>query len=156
MDTKNLKPETDQLTDEDIGDLGGDAACWAHLFAGEETAAAGIVANLSAIAQATTHRGPVWTSESEDLNVNLLVFRGGEGVPEHVNAAVDVLMIGSAGNGVVNIDGTPHALPPGHCVIVPKGARRSTKVMGDRFSYLTCHRRRAGLMPTVKPPEVEG
>jgi len=23
--------------------------------------------------------------------------------------------------------------------------------MGDRFAYLTCHRRRAGLIPTVKP-----
>ena len=152
MDIKDLKPETDQLSDEDIGDMGGDSACWAHLFEGEETAAAGIVANLSAIAQATTHRGPVWTTESQDLNVNLLVFRAGEGVPEHVNSEVDVLMIGIAGNGVVNIDGKPHALPPGYCVIVPKGARRSTKVMSDRFAYLTCHRRRPGLMPTVNPP----
>ena len=33
-------------------------------------------------------------------------------------------------------------------MIIPKGARRGTRVMGERFAYLTCHRRRAGLMPT--------
>lgn len=130
--------------------MGGDAACWAHQFE-DETGDAGDrrVTNLIAHARNGFTRGPVWTAQSDDLNVNLLVFHRGQAVEEHVNSEVDVLLVGVDGEGVVSIDGEPYALPPGHTVIVPKGARRSTRVMGDRFAYLTCHRRRAGLIPTV-------
>lgn len=132
-------------------ETGGDSACWAHLFEDEtgEDGGSGIVTNLFARAQAATGRGPIWTQECEDLNVNLLMFRAGEEIKEHVNSEVDVLLVGIAGEGVISVDGAPHPLPPGRSMIVPKGARRSTRVMGERFAYLTCHRRRAGLMPTI-------
>ena len=96
-------------------EMGGDSACWAHLF--DDAGAPGLVTNLAGIAMAVEGRGPVWTQQTDDLNVNLLVFHADQGVDEHVNTEVDVLMIGIAGEGVVSIDGTPHALPPGHVVI---------------------------------------
>jgi quercetin dioxygenase-like cupin family protein len=130
-------------------EMGGDSACWAHLFA--DAGAPGLGTNLAGSAMAFEGRGPVWTQQTDDLNVNQLVFHAGQGVDEHVNTEVDVLMIGIAGEGVVSIDGTPHALPAGHVVIVPKGARRATRVLGERFAYLTCHRRRAGLLPKLGP-----
>lgn len=132
-------------------ETGGDAACWAHLFEDDsvESADAGIVTDLFARAQAATGRGPIWTNTSDDLNVNLLMFRAGEEIQEHVNTELDVLLVGIAGEGVISVNGEPHPLPPGRTMIVPKGARRGTRVMGERFAYLTCHRRRPGLMPTI-------
>jgi quercetin dioxygenase-like cupin family protein len=69
-------------------------------------------------------------------------------VDEHLNDELDVLLVGIAGAGVVTIDGQPHPLAAGQAVMVPKGARRSIRAYAERFAYLTCHRRRAGLWPT--------
>ena len=135
-------------------DSGGDAACWAHHFEDEREGVyeSGASMNLLARANAAVGRGPIWTQESTDLNVNLVLFHAGEGVEEHINNEVDVLMIGISGSGTVMIDGMPHSLPAGHCVVVPKGARRSTRAFGDRFAYLTCHRRRGPLQPKPARP----
>jgi quercetin dioxygenase-like cupin family protein len=140
---------------------GGDPACWAHLFEdelygdhdgaseGEGPAPAGIIGqeivDLAALARDAPETGAAWTKQSGDLNVNLVVFRSGDGVAEHRNTEVDVLLIGVAGEGVVDVDGTPQTLRPGHALIVSKGARRGTRALSDRFAYLTCHRRRGGL-----------
>jgi quercetin dioxygenase-like cupin family protein len=152
----------------------GDPPCWAHLFEAnlipsepvdmdqdrEATAAGALgadaalprVLDLAAVARSDTARGPAATLRSEDLDVNLLVFGAGEGVAEHANAEVDVLLVGIAGEGVVTVDGRTHALRAGQAVLVPKGTRRGTLATTDRFSYLTCHRRRGGLWPTARPP----
>ena len=94
------------MTDEE--EYGGDPPCWAHLFE-EETigleietdganhpkplcriSCSGQTVDLTAFARSATQPGAIWTRQSEDLNVNLLVFASGEGVAEHVNAEVDV------------------------------------------------------------------
>lgn len=124
---------------------GGDPACWAHLFA--DPAAPDDVADLLALARAASAPGAVWTHQSDDLNVNLLVFPAGEGVAEHVNAEVDVLLLGIAGHGIVAIDGLPRVLRASQALLIPKGARRRTQAISDPFAYLTCHRRRGGLRP---------
>ena len=77
-----------------------------------------------------------------DLNANLVSFPPGEGVGEHVNGELDVLMVGVAGAGAVIVDGVAHELRPGTAVLVPRGARRATRAGSQRFSYLTVHRRR--------------
>ena len=82
-------------------------------------------------------------SGAGDLNANLVSFPAGEGVEEHVNRLLDVLMVGIAGEGDVVVDGVAHPLAPGSIVLVPRGARRSTRARSERFSYLTVHRRRA-------------
>ena len=131
---------------------GGDAACWAHMFEQQEDAPSGEPStpggvSLTEVAEAARRSGPAWTAASDDLNVNLLVFTSGEGVGEHVNTEVDVLMIGISGSGTLSIDGTERAFRAGDAVLIPKGARRSTRAGDGPFAYLTCHRRRAGLWP---------
>jgi quercetin dioxygenase-like cupin family protein len=103
---------------------------------------------LDALTRAATASGAVWTRQSEDLDVNLLVFAVGEGVAEHVNPEVDVLVVGIAGAGVVHIDDRRHILRAGNALVIPKDARRSTEGVSAPFSYLACHRRRAGLSPS--------
>lgn len=133
---------------------GGDAACWAHMFEqeGETAPAAGAapeIISLAGAARDAHQSGPAWTGMSDDLNVNLLVFTAGNGVAEHVNSEVDVLMIGISGEGTLILDGTERAFRSGDAVLVPKGRRRGTRAGSDRFAYLTCHRRRGGLWPTA-------
>jgi mannose-6-phosphate isomerase-like protein (cupin superfamily) len=147
------------VTDEE--EYGGDPPCWAHLFEEEtpaveiETAGpssgSGQMADLAALACSATAPGAIWTRQSEDLDVNLLVFASGDGVAEHVNAEVDVLLVGITGAGAVTIDGTSHILRAGQALVIAKGARRSTCGASASFAYLTCHRRRGGLWPRPQP-----
>jgi quercetin dioxygenase-like cupin family protein len=150
----------------DVDAEGGDPPCWAHLFEDEtclETdhtegvvapittesrANEEVMADLASLTQAASVQGAAWTHQSEDLDVNLLVFASGQGVAEHINTEVDVLLVGIAGAGTVIIDGTRHILSAGQALVIPKGARRSTKGVSAPFAYLTCHRRRAGLRPS--------
>jgi len=129
---------------------GGDPPCWAHLF-DDDTSPSGDspVVNLASITSATDGQGALWTRASDDLNVNLLAFPEGQGVDEHVNTEVDVLINGIAGVGVITVDGEPRPIREGHLLLVPKGARRSTRALSDRFAYLTSHRRRPGLWPAI-------
>jgi mannose-6-phosphate isomerase-like protein (cupin superfamily) len=136
-----------QASDETCG---GDPPCWAHLFEEADGADEPGGANLAAIALDAVGRGPAWTLRSQDLDVNLLVFAAGEGVAEHANDEVDVLLVGVAGEGSVTVEGRSHRLEAGYAVLVPKGTRRSTRAGSARFAYLTCHRRRAGLQPMVR------
>jgi mannose-6-phosphate isomerase-like protein (cupin superfamily) len=150
----------------DEEEYGGDPPCWAHLFDEETTgmdvetedraassdsgapcSGAGQLVNLAALAHAATVPGAVWTHQSEDLDVNLLLFAAGEGVAEHVNDEVDVLLVAIVGEGAVAIDGKRQFLGAGHAIVIPKGARRSTAGTSAQFAYLTCHRRRGGLQP---------
>ena len=125
-----------------IDDEGGDAACWAHLFDGVQGA------DLGAVAASTAVRGPAWRLTDADLNANLLVFDAGQGIDPHVNHSVDVLIVGIAGTGSVEIDGVSYPLSSGRVVLVPKGSERSILAESDRFAYLTVHRARGGLIPT--------
>ena len=151
------------MTDEE--EYGGDPPCWAHLF-DEETIGieieadraessdpavpntdSGQMVNLAALARSVIAPGAIWTRQSEDLNVNLLVFASGEGVAEHVNSEVDVLLVGIAGTGAVTVDGTRQIATAGYAMVIPKGTNRGIQSMSDPFAYLTCHRRRGGLWP---------
>ena len=90
--------------------------------------------------------GALWILEgSEDLNANLIGFPVGEGVGEHVNGEVDVLVVGVSGEGCVSVDGRAHPLRAGVVVFVPKGTRRSTRSDSADFAYLSVHRRRSPL-----------
>ena len=90
-------------------------------------------------------RGPAWGTASEELNATLLVWRAGEGQPEHVNAERDVAVVAIAGSGMLSVDGTEHALAAGTLAIVPRGAARSIAAGQDGLRCLTVHRRRGGL-----------
>lgn len=133
-----MNPAEDPIDDE-----GGDAACWAHLFEGAQGA------DLAAVAAATAVRGPAWRLTDTDLNANLLVFDAGQGIESHVNTTVDVLIIGVAGSGTITIDGATHPLAAGRVVLAPRGSTRSITAETDRFAYLTVHRARPPMMPSI-------
>ena len=79
--------------------------------------------------------------------MNLLAFGAGEGVAAHVNAEVDVLLLGVSGSGTVAVDGASHALAAGTLLLIPRGARRAIHSGREGLAYLSCHRRREPLRP---------
>lgn len=103
--------------------------------------------DFPALAAAAAAPGVAWGYQGDDLNANLVVFHGTDGVATHVNHEVDVLIVGIAGAGVVEVDGERATLGAGQALIIPKGAARSLSAAGETFAYLTCHRRRASLLP---------
>jgi hypothetical protein len=78
-----------------------------------------------------------------DLNANLVRFSAGGSVDEHINEEVDVLFVGVTGSGVDEVDGHKHSLRAGTVMLIPKGARRST-------------RSESGTSPTSPPTVGEG
>ena len=111
----------------------------------------GNVADLAALARDGTAPGVLWAHAGADLNANLVLLTPGAGVPAHVNDEVDVLLVGVAGAGAVEVDGRRHDLGEGRALVIPRGARRAIAATAARFAYLSCHRRRGGLWPAGLP-----
>ena len=107
----------------------------------------GAVVDLAALARGRTETGAVWAYGGADLNANLVLLEEGAGISGHVNGEVDVLLVGIAGAGFVDVDGRRLTLAAGQALIVPKGARRAIDAVRGQFAYLTCHRRRTPLRP---------
>jgi quercetin dioxygenase-like cupin family protein len=91
--------------------------------------------------------GPVFSLESEDLDCNFLRFDGGEGVPLHINAQVDVAGLVLEGEGFLQVDGQQHLLGEGDFFYIPKGSARKLRSSGGPFAYLSFHARRPCLTP---------
>jgi quercetin dioxygenase-like cupin family protein len=96
--------------------------------------------------------GPVWGTESEDLNATILEWAAGEGPPEHVNETRDVAVVVLAGAGELSLDGEPRPLAAGDVLVVPKGARRRFTAGPEGIRYATVHRRREGLQIASRLP----
>jgi quercetin dioxygenase-like cupin family protein len=92
-------------------------------------------------------RGPVFSLESSDLDCNFLRFDGGEGVPLHINAQVDVAGLVLEGEGFLQVDGQQRLLHEGDFFYIPKGSARKLRSAGGPFAYLSFHARRPCLMP---------
>lgn len=122
------------------------------------------IADLNALATAARAQGksgPAWSLASGDLNLNLVRLPPGDAIPGHVNAEVDVVYLTIAGSGSIALadagrseSADAHAMAPGMLFVVPKGLHRAIHAGEQGLVYLTCHRRRAGLMPhrAHKPP----
>ncbi len=109
------------------------------------------VIDLVRLARSSEERKPTWGLQTEDLNLNLVVFDADGGVAHHTNTEADVLLVGIDGEGRVEIDGQSRDIGPGEAIVIPKGSSRSIRCAADRFAYLSCHRRRAGLWPERVP-----
>ena len=103
--------------------------------------------DIAAALRQASGDGPIWSVNSEQLNVNLIRLPTGDGVAEHVNTEVDVVLVIFEGSGEIAVDGASYPLGPGLALVLPRGARRAMRCIAGPLVYLTCHRRRAGLMP---------
>jgi quercetin dioxygenase-like cupin family protein len=103
--------------------------------------------DTSALLATAAHDGPLWSITSAQLNANLLRLSTGQAIPAHVNDAVDVLLVVLAGQGSITIDEDTYTLFPGSVAVIPRGARRAIVSQSDPLAYVTCHIRRAGLLP---------
>jgi len=106
------------------------------------------VIDIAAALRQAHNDGPIWSVNSEQLNVNLLRLPAGDGVAEHINNEVDVVLVVFEGDGDLTVDGATYPLGPGRVLVVPRGARRAMRCTAGPLVYLTCHRRRMGLMPS--------
>lgn len=104
--------------------------------------------DIAAALRQATYDGPIWSVNSEQLNVNLLRLSSGEGVSPHINNELDVLLVVFEGIGELIVDGDTLELQAGLSFLVPRGASRGIRCISGPLVYLTAHRRRAGLMPT--------
>src|SRR5262245_11138267 len=108
------------------------------------------VIDIAASLRQTSNDGPIWSMNSEQLNVNLLRLPTGDGIAEHVNNEVDVVLVIFEGSGDLTVDGVTYPLSPGRVLLVPRESTRTMRCTAGPLIYLTCHRRRAGLMPSMK------
>jgi mannose-6-phosphate isomerase-like protein (cupin superfamily) len=91
--------------------------------------------------------GPIFGGEVEDLDFTLLQWHEGQGVQEHVNDEVDVIMVVLSGTGFIVADGERMDAQAGTTFVLPKGTRRSISSTSSDFRYLNVHKRRKRLMP---------
>ena len=106
------------------------------------------LAARQAEAEAGQRAGVIGSLVGADLNVNLVRLAPNESLAAHINTEVDVLLVGISGAGTVELDDGDEPLATGSAVYVPKGLRRGIRAGSQGMVYLTCHRRRGGLMPT--------
>jgi mannose-6-phosphate isomerase-like protein (cupin superfamily) len=167
---RELFPEIERTADSlQLGSLAHAAAAlerrrWAsdarraELVARRESGAATTAADLGYLSRVADDLGPQWGMESEDLNATLLAWTMGNGVEEHVNDEVDVLVLAVEGRIELRIGDDSLTLGPGQMALIPKGARRSITCVSDRAAHLNIHKRRRKLMPgsLQRPPARQG
>ncbi len=90
-------------------------------------------------------RAVLWGTATEDLNVNLVAWPAGEGIDEHRNDEVDVLLVVVAGAMSVRIDGRTEQVGEGQAIVLPRGASRAISASAGGVRYLSAHRRRRPL-----------
>ncbi|MBA3471471.1 MAG: cupin domain-containing protein [Herpetosiphonaceae bacterium] len=112
-------------------------------------AGAATALDLPALIASATHDGVIWKHTSDQLNLNLLRFQQGDGIPAHRNDVVDVLIMALAGTGVIRIAGESHYVGAGSILLIPCGCERAITATSAQFAYLSCHQRRGGLQPTL-------
>jgi len=103
--------------------------------------------NLLDLLASDLSSGPLWSTETEDLDCTFVAWGEGQGIAMHRNAEVDVVMIVLSGSGVVTVDGENTDLSAGKVVVIPKNSERAVYASGSRLAYLNVHKRRRKLMP---------
>ncbi|MEZ5246028.1 MAG: hypothetical protein R2707_13095 [Acidimicrobiales bacterium] len=134
-----------------MSDLGGDPACWAHLFdeGDDDSGIDGLPDGALTVdlgAARVGGGGVIWSlPHGGDLDANLVRLDPDGAIGEHVNNDVDVLMFVQSGAGQVYIGETRRDVASDHLVLIPRGARRSITAGSSGITYLSVHRRRSPL-----------
>ena len=95
-------------------------------------------------------QGPVWGTETEDLNATLLAWPAKGGTDEHVNSERDVMVVVLSGSATIAVDGEPHDVRAGQALILKKGESRRITAGRIGVRYLSVHLRRAPLLITPR------
>ena len=90
-------------------------------------------------------RAVLWGLETPDLDVNLVTWPAGDGVAEHVNDQVDMLLVVVDGGLCIRLDGNDVPVVAGQAIVVSKGVARSITADAAGVTYLSAHRRRGPL-----------
>ena len=104
-----------------------------------------IQSDLIGLLATSNGSGPLWATETDDLDCTFVSWKKGEGVVSHVNSEVDVLMIVLSGLGEALIGSEAFVLERGKVVMIPKGLAREITAQGDGLAYLNVHKRRKRL-----------
>ncbi|MEZ0324388.1 MAG: hypothetical protein ACAH95_00640 [Fimbriimonas sp.] len=104
------------------------------------------VIDLPLLIKTVDSSGPLWGTESEQLDATLLFWRRGEGIARHVNDEVDVLIMFLKGSAVVSIGEQELVSTTGQVVLIPRGSERSLVALED-CAHLNVHQRRKKLSP---------
>jgi len=91
-----------------------------------------------------------WTPDSTDLHLNLVSLQPGEEIGAHVNQSLDVVLTCLAGSGDIEVAAERITLQPGTVVLIPAGMNRHIVAGNNGVRYTTCHRKRGGMMPTIR------
>lgn len=102
-------------------------------------------ADLVDLVESRRDSGSLWSAECEDLDCTFVAWQAGQGVVEHVNSEVDVIMVVISGSGKLSVNGEPIELKRGKVVVVHKAARREIEAAEDGLAYLNVHKRRKRL-----------
>jgi quercetin dioxygenase-like cupin family protein len=108
-----------------------------------------LLINVAEALRGTEYDGPAFSINSEQLNVNLLRLADGASIPQHINEEVDVLVVVLQGTCKLFVDNEMTVLRTGMAAVIPCGRMRALRCTMGPLVYLTCHRRRAPLMPTI-------
>lgn len=98
------------------------------------------------------HVRNVWQPGTEELHMNVLVLRAGEQIDKHINQVLDVIVTCLRGSGTITIDQEQIEVESGSIVLIRQGSERLIQAGADGLIYTTVHRKRGGLMPTMKRP----
>lgn len=99
--------------------------------------------------------GPeVLWSASNQLQTNVVVLGAGTHIAAHVERELDVTLTVLTGSLTLRhgpVDAATAVVVEAPAVVVlPAGTRRSLTAGPDGATYLTAHRRRTGMLPTVR------
>jgi quercetin dioxygenase-like cupin family protein len=91
--------------------------------------------------------GARWTlsEPGRQLDANLIHLPPGKRIETHTESDLDVLLIVVAGAGTIGTPDDPQSFVEGNLVWLTRGSTRNITAGADGLSYLTVHRRRAGL-----------
>ncbi|TCO42397.1 hypothetical protein EV646_11318 [Kribbella antiqua] len=97
--------------------------------------------------------GARWTlaEPGRQLDANLIHLPAGQRVDTHTERDLDVVLVVVAGGGIVGTPDGEQVLAGGNIVWLPRGSTRNITAGINGLSYLTIHRRRAGLQIRKRP-----
>ncbi|MFI8193316.1 cupin domain-containing protein [Streptomyces sp. NPDC085946] len=112
-----------------------------------------VLCHTESLAAEPAGTGALWrlAEPGRQLDANLVRVPPHGHIGTHREPDLDVLLLVVAGDGTLGSAPGPQRLTPGSLVWLPHGSARSLTAGEDGLSYVTVHRRRAGLWIGTRP-----